>query len=1137
DEMLGKNAHILFHHTRADGSPYPFTDCPMYSVSKQGGIIKSEEEWFWRKDGTGFPVSIVASVLIRTGKLDGTVVTFRDITGRKEVEANLIRSEAYFRTLFESSNDAAMLLDENGFFDCNGATLAMFGCATREEFCQLHPSDLSPPCQLRGEDSLILANQQIAIAMAEGSSRFEWLHMRVDGQEFPAEVLLSAVVLDGRRILLAVVRDITSRKQIEERLRHAKEQAEAATLKFQAQEAHLRSIMENALDAIVTIELDGRVVEFNRAAERIFGYSRQEILGQNMIEYIVPHALREQHRAVLSRWADRTEEPFTLARRAELSGLRADGTLVDLQFALTAVTSQGKRYFTSFIQDITERKQWTESLREALAEAESSNMAKTLFLANMSHEIRTPMNGVLGMIDLALGTELPEKTREFLSHAKSSSHLLLRVINDILDYSKIESGRLQLESVEFYLGDTLVDAVNLFRQAAMDKTLEMVVAAPPQSIGRLVGDRLRIQQVLVNLVGNAIKFTKSGSICLKVVVIERSNEEVRLEFSVKDTGIGLTEEQTGKLFSPFVQADSSTTRRFGGTGLGLSICRRLVEMMGGEIWVKSTPDVGSTFYFTVALGLDSSAMPYAPVLPADLRGVKALVVDDNQDARTVTTELLLHLGMEAVAVETGQECLETLVEAARRGLGYGLVLLDWRMPEMDGLELARKILEEPVLNGAYQADGTPSVPPKRIMMTAFGKESILQQAQQAGLDACLIKPMTPSLLLDTILDVFGKTVTRAYDSHLDKIDKTTVIRHVGGARILLVEDNPINQRVAQELLESMGVQVTLANHGQEAIQWLQQEPFELIFMDVQMPVMDGYQTTRYLREQASFEKMPIIAMTAHALVGDKDNCLAAGMNDYISKPIDLQQLFRVLLQWIPPRRAPMDVSALLSRSAERAETVSALPDKLPGINLAEALVRTDNNAPLLMELLALFRQKFSDAAPGIRAALESCQDESLSAARMLVHSIRGSAGNLSAEMLFLASQDLEEAIQARRQEAWPLLMDRFEKTLGLVMQSIQTLQDVGKQDGSGQAIVQADEGETDDAIRALHGLILQNHSRARKRIPALKAALRAESVVQDMAGLEACLQQYDFDGALSHLQAIARIRKIILGDTEGGQPG
>ena len=829
----------------------------------------------------------------------------------------------------------------------------------------------------------------------------------------------------------------------------ARDAANRRELEAKEREDLLWTILESSLDAFVMANHQGKIIDFNPAAEKLFGYTRKEIMGQAVCQTIVPVELREKHLAALAH-ATRSllQGKELVKRRMIVEGLRADGQRIDLEIAISTVMSQGKPVFTGFLRDITSTKQLLFALHDALSVAESSSREKDQFLANMSHEIRTPMNGVLGMIDLALRNNLSEQTRTFLTHAKSSSHLLLRVINDILDFSKIEAGKMVMESTEFYLGDVLEDAVNLFRSAVTKHDVELVVSAPPRSLGVLVGDRLRLQQVLINLTSNAIKFTEAGEICLRVALLEQRADEVCLEFSVQDTGIGLSPEQLACLFLPFVQADTSTTRRFGGTGLGLAICKHLVERLGGKIWVESTLNVGSTFYFTVVLKSNKHAKFYAPVVDAEVQGSRLLLVDDNVCARAGTVDVLSALGIASFhAVDSGQEALVALRTAAARGTPYDLVLLDWEMPGMDGISTAQQM--------TASTAGFPL--PKLILMTARQDRSAVRQAAQVGASRCLFKPVTPSLLLAVLSEAYGKTVARPPDKRDEVSAQAMLAQPLANVEVLLVDDNAINQQVAQEILASVGMCVTVANNGQEAVDQVDKRHFDIVLMDIQMPIMDGYKATRILRQVMHCEALPIIAMTANALAGDRENCLAAGMNDYVPKPIDIDQLFKTLVKWIPSRssadaqgggwEAPASVPA-----SERIEAptpaapagtdagsgeVLFLPETFAGIHWAEGLHRVRGNRALMKKVILRFGEENALAAQHIRALLaEEAWDE----AAAWVHAIKGVAGNIAAVDLHQCACTLEEAIKNRvDEETLAQQMALFDQAMAPLLALVETL--------------------------------------------------------------------------------------------------
>jgi CheY-like chemotaxis protein len=513
----------------------------------------------------------------------------------------------------------------------------------------------------------------------------------------------------------------------------------------------------------------------------------------------------------------------------------------------------------------------------------------------MSHEIRTPMNAIIGMAHLALKTDLTPKQYDYLKKVDISAKSLLGIINDILDFSKIEAGKLDMESVDFQLEDTLDNISTLVGIKTQEKGLELLFKTDPSVPTALVGDPLRLGQILINLSNNAVKFTDTGEIVISTELVQKDDTQVTLKFSVQDTGIGMTSEQAAKLFQPFMQADSSTTRKYGGTGLGLTISKRLAEMMGGEIWVESEPGGGSTFIFTANFGLGKERAKKRFTLPQDLRGMKVLVVDDNATSRDILQGMLESFSFEVTLAASAQEGL-TELEKASESQSFKLVIMDWKMPGMDGIEASKHIKYHKSLSKI----------PVIVMVTAYGREDIMKQAEAVGLEGFLLKPASPSILFDAIMQAFGEAVPELSRVAQRKEQEAEALKHIQGAQVLLVEDNEINQQVAKEILEGAilegaGLKVALTNNGQEAVNAVKENEYDAVLMDVQMPVMDGYTATRQIRKDKRFKELPIIAMTAHAMTGDEDKSLQSGMNGHVTKPIDPDQLFSTLQKWIKPR--------------------------------------------------------------------------------------------------------------------------------------------------------------------------------------------------------------------------------------------
>ena len=538
----------------------------------------------------------------------------------------------------------------------------------------------------------------------------------------------------------------------------------------------------------------------------------------------------------------------------------------------------------------------TTELINAQKDADEANKTKSQFLANMSHEIRTPMNAIIGMAYLTLRTELNKRQEDYIKKIYVAANTLLGIINDILDFSKIEAGKLDIETIPFHLEDVLNNVTALVSQKAEEKKLEFLLSLSPSVPFNLVGDPLRLGQILTNIITNAIKFTASGEVLVSCMMAEevkgapltelKPGNDVQLIFSVQDTGIGMTEEQKNKLFRPFTQADSSTTRQYGGTGLGLTITKRLIEMMGGKIWIDTKIGEGTSVSFTATFKFGSEIKQRTPV--ASLQGVKVLVVDDNESARTVFSEMLASLTLSPTAVCSAAEAYEELRKTDKTQ-PYQLVLMDWRMPEVTGIEAAGHIRDMNLNN-----------PPPITLCTAFGKGDLQIQAEEAGIRNILYKPVNPSQIFNTVLEALqlgGKINAHTIGHHASGSHKS-----FAGLSVLLVEDNIVNQQVASEILRSEGIEVRLADHGQEALDILQESPdaFDIVLMDLQMPIMDGYATTKALRAMPLFKNLPIIAMTAHAMSGEKEACINVGMNDHVAKPIEVDKLFQVLKTWSPP---------------------------------------------------------------------------------------------------------------------------------------------------------------------------------------------------------------------------------------------
>ncbi|MBX3236547.1 MAG: PAS domain S-box protein [Nitrospiraceae bacterium] len=771
-------------------------------------------------------------------------------------------SEAQTRSILDSALDAVVVMDEAGrIVDWNPQAEHIFGRPKDSVLGQPLSETIIPP-EYRDAHNQGLARY---LATGEGPTlgkRIEISAIRSDGTKFPVELTIVPLISPLGATFSGFIRDLSERKLSEETL---------------------RIVVESAPSGMILVDQSGLMRMVNAETEKIFGYPREELLGRS-VEMLIPETARTQHAQDRNAFMAQPRSR-TMGTGRDLRGRRKDGTEFPAEIGLRSVTTGQGAVIVAAIMDITQRKDAEIELRHAKETAEAATAAKSQFLANMSHEIRTPMNGVLGLTELLLTTPLNDRQRHLAESVHRSGTALLQIINDILDFSKIEAGKLQLERIEFGLRQTIEEAVELFVEPANRKQLELSCDIPPELPDSVMGDPVRLRQILLNLIGNAVKFTEQGEVAVRVLPINQAPHAMDLRFEVRDTGIGMTVEARDRLFQAFSQADGSTTRRFGGTGLGLAIVKQLAQLMGGDVGVESSPGQGAAFWFTIRL--DLAAQQREPACTTDLYGCRVLVVDDNHTNRDILDSHLTAWGAQVWTADSAAQALSLLQEAADRHEPIELAVVDIQMPDTDGLTLATAIKADPSLQQV-----------QLVALSSIDLPSEERSTADSDFAAWLRKPARQSQLRDCLRRVWRRAGKVAVTQAATPTARTTPRGH-----ILVAEDNPVNREVSQSMLELLGYRVSLVENGHDAVAIALHAPVDLILMDCQMPKMDGFAATEAIRlqEQGPHRSVsvPIIALTANAMDGDRQRCLAAGMDDYLSKPFSLEQLATIVEKHLP----------------------------------------------------------------------------------------------------------------------------------------------------------------------------------------------------------------------------------------------
>ena len=824
----------------------------------------------------------------------------------------------------------------------------------------------------------------------------------------------------------------------------------------------------------------GRVSFVSGSASRVVGIPAPEL---------IPRLQDALAAAVPARGGSEGESTYAI----EVIGAGGDVHYLELSEAKSFDDDGRFDGFDGIARDMTAQRFVQEELRQAKEQAETGSRAKSQFLANMSHEIRTPLNAIVGMTALAMKREPSTKVGEYLEKIRAAARLLAAIIEDILDLSRIEAGRLEIERVDFDLDELLADISDVVGMRAGQKNVEIIFSTDSAVPRRLRGDPVRLKQVLLNLLNNALKFTSEGEIVVDIRANEVRRERTELELTVRDTGIGIAPEHLPTLFEPFTQVDSSNSRRFGGAGLGLAISRRLVTIMGGEMRVESTLGVGSTFSFTAQFDIPRGASG-ARRLADSFRDLPVLVADDNASARAVLTNMLRSLSCQVTAVPSGEEAVTEAVRAAREGKPYRLAVFDWKMPGIDGAEAASQLLHTRDL---------PSRMPV-ILVTAYEREYATRRAEEAGIDAVLHKPVSPSTLHDALMSVLSPGERRTRSA-------ATVqrARFAPGSRVLLVEDNEINREVARELLTLAGLDVTEAHNGYAALDAIAMHRFDAVLMDVQMPELDGVETVKAIRAQEHLRSLPVIAMTAHAMLGDRERFLDCGMSDYIAKPIDEEQLLTVLSRWIPVQSDTPE--------AQAQPVAPALPEMLPGLNVGDGIRRTSGNIDLYRRLIAEFRRDLLGTLPRLRKAIE---ESDMAQAHDLLHTLKGSAATMGARQVAQEAATLESWIR----RGVPVVLGDLAAAIDEATESIESLStQLSVSPAIPPAIVSPSAGEIAGATLAIAKKMREhldaNNLAAVDCFADLKSAA-GEKHAAPLRLLEESLDRLDFAAARRHLDEI-----------------
>ncbi|MBF0450044.1 MAG: PAS domain S-box protein [Candidatus Magnetomorum sp.] len=1111
-ELLGNSVEILVPESKRASHPANRERFLKNVNTRQMGT--GLDLFAQAKNGAFIPVDISLSPIeTKTGRL--IVASIRDITERKKSEDQIKKlSQA-----IEHSPVSVVITDKEGIIEYVNPKFTHATGYTAHEAIGQNPRILKSGKQAPD----VYKNLWDTILSGHVWSG-DLENKKKDGQVFWERAAIAPINDTYGKIshFVALKEDITARKQAEEELK--------------ARERKFQGIFDQTAQLMAVLDIEGNLQEVNRAAIDMIEVDEDQMVGQafwNTPWWTHSEELQQRlHKAIqeaaagkfvrfegmhpgsqgTNRVIDTSLNPVTDEEGHVLFIVVMGNDITEIrrvekieQFNRQAVAREQRALeLKAHLEKLVEER--TSELAEAKEIAEAATKAKSDFLANMSHEIRTPMNAIIGMSHLALKTDLNTKQRDYINKVHMSAQRLLGVINDILDFSKIEAGKLNIERIDFDLNDILENLSSLISLKAHQKSVELIFAMDNDIPTLLKGDPLRVGQILLNLANNALKFTDQGEIVISLTPVKIKKNMAMIRFAVKDTGIGLTEEQQKKLFLSFQQADSSTTRKYGGTGLGLTISKKLAELMGGEIGVKSEYGKGSTFYFTARFGRQKKTKKKQEIIPEMLKGLKALVVDDNATFREVLKKDLEAFSLDIDTAHSGQTALDKIAASVQTDHSYEMIFMDWQMPGMDGIETVRRIQKNSALEKI----------PKIIMVTGHGREDVMKQAETVKLDGFLLKPVTHSLLFDSILEAFGQKIFEKTKKRMQTNMLPDGFDAIRGARLLIVEDNEINQQLAMDLLINEGFYVTCSNNGKSGVETVKasavEEPFDAILMDLQMPVMDGYMATKEIREDERFKDMPIIAMTADAMSGVQERAAGVGMNDYITKPIDPWLLFKSLVQWIKPGTRALPENFVKGQNSEYVEE-EPIPE-LPGIDVKNGIRRLGGSLQSYKKLIRKFIDNQGDANQKIQQAIDA---KKIQKAVRLAHTLKGLSGTIGANQLQEQVAMLETHLKKGEMESASKVLLEIHSTLQATIDIFQPLLQSNHEETMATQI-NLEQLETD--IAKLKIFLENDDTKAETVIDEIVKNVKGTKIEDICKHIQSDVSDIEYEDALEKLQQI-----------------